>query len=88
VGKTMPETAKYDFWYPGVGAGPGYLTVGLVDVRAADEIRIHYDYDRDGWSIEQASIFSWDVDDAVCDPDWQEVAFVEAWGRQRPEDTP
>jgi hypothetical protein len=62
------------------------VQVGLCDVRAADSIRISYDFERDGWSIKQASTFSWDADDTVCDPDYQEVAFVQAWARQRPED--
>ena len=59
--------------------------MSLTDVRAADDIRISYDYDRDGWVIEQASIFEWDGDDEECDEDWQEVAFVKAWARS-PED--
>lgn len=60
-----------------------YVEVGIDHVRAADNVRLHYDFERDGWSIEQASIFEWEIDDIVCDPDWQEVAFVKAWGRQK-----
>ena len=59
------------------------FVIGLSDVRAADDIRISYDFGRDGWKIEQASVFEWDGDDEVCDPDWQEVAFVKAWARQK-----
>lgn len=59
------------------------IEVGLSDVRAADNIRISYDFDRDGWKIEQASIFSWDIEDTEMDPDWQEVAFVKAWEREK-----
>ena len=40
----------------------------------------------DGWKIEQASTFSWSADEKVCDPDWQEVAFIQAWGREKPDD--
>ena len=54
-----------------------------MDVRAADNIRISYDYDRDGWVVEQSSIFEWDADDEECDEDWQEVAFVKAWEREK-----
>lgn len=54
-------------------------------VRATDGIRISFDFARNGYKIEQASIFSWECDDPVCDPDWQEVAFVEAWARDAPE---
>ncbi len=58
------------------------IQIGLCDVRAADDIRVEYDFERDGWAIKQASRFSWPADDPKCDPDWQEVAFVEAWGRK------
>lgn len=60
------------------------IVIGLMDVRAADDIMVSYDKGRDGWKIEQASTFEWDEDDEVCDPDWQEVAFIQAWGREKP----
>jgi len=44
------------------------LVIGLSDVRAADDVRVSYDYERDGWKIEQASVFSWKGEDNVCDP--------------------
>ena len=59
-----------------------YVQVGMCHVRAADDIRISYDFERNGWKIEQASTFQWDADDLVCDPDWQEVVFVQAWARK------
>jgi hypothetical protein len=59
------------------------LEVSMCHTRAADSVRISYDSDRDGWVIEQASIFSWDKDDSICDPDWQEVSFIQAWGRAK-----
>lgn len=72
-----------DLWYPDVpNSDVSKLVIGLMDVRAADDIRVSYDKDRDGWKIEQASIFEWDADDKVCDPDWQEVAFIQAWARE------
>lgn len=73
--------ASFDFWYPRIEDRDQHLHVGLMDVRAADTIRIHYDFDRDGYVIEQASVWSWAIDDEVMDPDWQEVAFIQAWGR-------
>jgi hypothetical protein len=57
--------------------------LGLCDVRAADSIRLSYDFDRDGWKIEQASTFTWTDADTEMDPDWQEVAFVKAWAREK-----
>lgn len=58
------------------------IIIGLSDVRAADEIRVSYDFDRDGWKIEQASVFEYEPDDDVQDRGWVEVAFVAAWGSQ------
>jgi hypothetical protein len=53
-----------------------YIEVGLEHVRAADSIRISYDFDRDGYRIEQSRLTE---DDQMMD-DWQEVAFIPAWG--------
>lgn len=79
------DTLHIDLWYPRLpDAKVRAVQLGLMDVRAADDIRISYDYERDGWKIEQASRFTWAEDDAQCNPDWQEVAFVEAWGRECP----
>lgn len=64
---------------------PGHIThleVDLEDVRAADSLRVSYDFDRDGWKIEQAQFFSWESGDKVCDPGWIEVAFIQAWAKQ------
>lgn len=74
------DTACLDIWYPDQRVIK-YVQVGLMAVRAADDIRISYDFTRDGWKIEQASRFGWNGDDPVCDPDWQEVSFVQAWSR-------
>ena len=77
------DTLFVSLWYPRI-ASETFKTVEveLVDVRAADSIRILYDFNRDGWSILQASIFEWDADDKEYDADWQEVAFIQAWGRE------
>lgn len=80
------DTISVDLWYPGVGSNAQHIEVGLVAVRAADSIRIHYDFGRDGFVIEQASRFEWAADDPVRDPDWQEVAFVKAWAREAPKE--
>lgn len=75
------DTTAVELAYPKISEIK-YVTVDLLDVRAADGIRISYDFERDGWIIEQASVFEWDASDRVCNPDWQEVAFVQAWGRE------
>jgi hypothetical protein len=75
-------TRQLNLWYPRVAENPKFVELGLIDVRAADSICISYDFERDGWKIEQASVFEWAADDKVCDPGWKEVAFVQAWGLQ------
>jgi hypothetical protein len=56
------------------------IEIQLSDIRAAaDPIRVRYDFGRDGWVILQASKFEGESED--FDMDWQEVAFVQAWGR-------
>lgn len=78
----MSRTKQVELWYPRVNGNPEYIEIDLSDVRAADGIRVSYDFDRDGWRIEQASKFEFAAEDKVCDPDWQEVAFVQAWARE------
>lgn len=99
--KTKPESVKeildgaklyrdgleINLIYPRNEDSIKHLLIGLMDTRAADDLRISYDFERDGWKIEQSSIFSWDCDDEVCDPDWQEVAFIKAWQRQTERDS-
>jgi hypothetical protein len=85
------DVLSVDLWYPNVPDDPNVprtfdhpkvVEVGLMHVRAADSIRIEYDFDRNGYTIKQASRFQWEADDAACDSDWQEVAFVQAWARE------
>lgn len=80
------DTKRIDLFYPRADGNPSYVEVDLVSVRAADGIRISYDYERDGWVIEQASRFAWAHEevgpDGEVDEDWQEVAFVQAWQRE------
>lgn len=66
--------------HPRVEGNTTHVEVDLEDVRAADSVRLSYDFERDGWKIEQARFFSWPAGDAICDPGWVEVAFVQAWG--------
>ena len=81
------STFSVDLWYPRVNDNIKYIEVGLMDVRAADNIRISYDFERDGYKIEQASIFQWEAGDIECNEDWQEVAFIQAWGREKQNET-
>ena len=78
------DTVTVDLYYPrSQGDRARFVEVGLSDVRAADTVRISYDFDRDGWRIEQASVFEWSIDDKVCDSGWIEVAFVKAWAKEK-----
>ena len=79
----MVDPPNVQLWYPRSDGNAKEIEIELSDTRAADSIKISYDFDRDGWVIKQASIFSWEADDNVCDPDWQEVAFIKAWARER-----
>jgi len=72
--------ANINLWYPRESTVK-VIEIGLVDERPADNIRVSYDFDSNGWRIEQASVFGFGDDGAVLDEDWQEVAFVPAWRR-------
>lgn len=87
--------AMVNLWYPRAGwtnmepyRNCDMIEVGLMDVRSADSLRISYDFDRDGWKIEQAWI---EVVSVPPSPEhshgygdhadrWEEVAFIRAWG--------
>lgn len=62
---------------------PRFMTVGIEHTRAVDDLRIWFSLDRNGWVVEQAQVFEWAGDDPVCDPQWKEVAFIEAWVSQK-----
>lgn len=75
------DTLSVELTYPGqFDKAIGFVLFNQESVRASDGIRLSYDYERDGFRIEQASRFAWLHEDD-CDPDWQEVAFIPAWGR-------
>jgi hypothetical protein len=82
------DTAHLDLWYPTVNSIKA-IQIGLMDVRAANSIRITYDHKRDGWVISMATVHQWDFNDPVCDPCFQEVAFIHAWavGGDEPQKT-
>lgn len=65
---------------------PHYVEVELDEcaVRCADSVRVSYDFERDGWVIEQSQFFEWDADDTVRDPGWIEVAFCRAFAKAAP----
>lgn len=81
------DTLSVEMTYPQITkSGVTKIFIDQESVRATDGIRLQYDYDRDGWIIEQQSRFGFRADDKVQDPDWQEVVFVQSWARQESEE--
>lgn len=86
------DTLEVDLMYPpreipsaGDKGACKFVQVNQASVRASDGIRIHYDYLRNGFVIEQPQRLAWESGDPVCDPMWKEVAFVQSWGSELPE---
>lgn len=74
------DVAHIDLWYPRVEGKVRFIHVGLMDVRASDGIRIHYDFERDGFVVEQPKphlVVKSDYYDDV--EEWVEVAFCQSW---------
>lgn len=57
------------------------VQIGLSDVRASDDIRVKYDFERDGWVILQPRGYHPKVDEDSYDyeEEWIESAFCQAW---------
>lgn len=84
-GERVANTRNIDLWYPrsagellpdGRDTSVDAIVIGLVDVRAARDIRVRYDFDRDGYIIDA------DVTPQQDDPpplQWAERAFIAAW---------
>lgn len=77
------DTIHAELWYPRVAGNRTKITVGLSDVRAADDLAITYDFDRDGWSISREVKIQRDgyMEDTG---QWVEVSFVAAWTEPAP----
>lgn len=58
------------------------VEVSLVDVRAAADIRIHYDFDRNGWVITMEKTERLPSGTNTSTGEWIEVGFVEAYQTQ------
>lgn len=69
------------------GAKIDGVVLSLTDILAALDIRISFDFPRNGWVVERETRVEWDADDTVCDPCWAEVAFIGAWPDDWPERT-
>lgn len=82
--REVEGTAYIDWSYPNIYASKDRLDrlhIGLSHVRAADDLVIEYDGDRDGWVIRMDRTRRMDgwsevVEEAV------EVAFIPAWNEE------
>jgi hypothetical protein len=64
------------------------VEINQESVRASDGIRMVYDYNRDGWSIQQPRSVDVLIEETEtcrhydCVEDWAETVFVQSWARQ------
>ena len=58
-----------------------FIEVGMCDVRATDNIRISFDFERSGWKIEQPYINEKDMGSYIeaSEDTWEEVGFFPNW---------
>lgn len=81
-GETLRQDQDVELWYPDCDenrVSVQSITVGLVDVRMSADLKIKYDFGRDGWAIYQETVFEWDQFDNDMDRGWREVAFIQAF---------
>lgn len=76
--KVYERTLKVSLCYPRCEGNPNVIDIDLEDVRAADTLRLKYDFDRDGWAILQEKLIGHD-DRSEETGEWVEVAFIRAW---------
>src|SRR4051812_27095676 len=63
---------------------PNVIELGLMDVRAADSIRVIYNFELDGWQIQQAQYFHWPQEGVEMNCEgWTTVAFIQAWANKK-----
>jgi hypothetical protein len=80
------EDASIDWMYRNIytkEAPPNFLRIGLMHVRAANDIEIEYHSDRDGWVIFQTVTTGYQMNEKenYYEPieDRREMAFIPAW---------
>lgn len=83
------DVVEVDLHYPRVEGNDQAIEINLMDVRAADNIRVTYDHDRDGWVISMLRTQAHDDQGnayVVEPPTWVEQAFIEAQAAMLPLD--
>ncbi len=76
----MKEKIRVSLSYPRIDDNPETILVELMDVRAADDIEITYDFDRDGWVIKMDKTKDMDGYMEIIE-EKVEVAFIPAWNQ-------
>lgn len=76
------DDLRVDLEYPRSPGRAPAVEVNLVDTRAADGLRIAYDFDRDGWVVQQPVTRFVDVGEDTTE--WREVGFFKAWALGAP----
>lgn len=83
--KLYGDTVLVELFYPRSEGHPKFVEVGICDVRANDGVRLSYDFDEDGFRVEQPTaraVFLPDAGEAgeVHEPDaWTQVFFAQSW---------
>lgn len=74
--REFAEAVEVKLGYPEQAGNINTIEVALSDVRAANSIRIRYDFARNGWVISQQPAEQDEDDQSVLTP-WAEVAFID-----------
>lgn len=70
------EEISVDLWYPRVEERYKTINISLMDVRAANDIKVSYDFDRDGWVITSDLTDPRSVDEYTQE-EWDAIPEVE-----------
>lgn len=85
AGDTLNVTLTYPPWTDADNKHSQcrHIYVNQEAVRASDGIRLHYDYDRDGFVVEQAKsrLIALGGNSYDTAEDWAEVGFFQSWAR-------
>jgi hypothetical protein len=74
----MKIPIKVELKYPRVEDNPDKVIISLMDVRAADDLLIEFDFDRNGWVIKMDETKDKDSMTEII-KEKVEVAFIPAW---------
>jgi hypothetical protein len=70
-----------------VPGAPTTVEIDLMDVRASDGLRVSYDFERDGWSIQQPRSVMRETGPNRAEQitTWHEVYFAPSWALESEE---